>query len=78
MSAAPKRFYGISANTLVIEFCGFANVSHLITKRDFLEVSIHIYFTYPLLKRAFSWLFHLIKNEERIWIFFNLRLDLNL
>lgn len=54
MSAAPKRFYGISANTLVIEFCGFANVSHLITKRDFLEVSIHIYFTYPLLKRAFS------------------------
>lgn len=53
MSAAPKRLYGISANTLLIELCGFANVSHLITKLGFLEVSIHTYFTYPLLKRAF-------------------------
>lgn len=53
MSAAPESFYGISANVLIIEFCGFANVSHLITKRDFLEVPIHTYFTYPLLERAF-------------------------
>lgn len=37
-SAAPEPFYRIGANALSIEFCRFADVSHLIPKHDFVEV----------------------------------------